>query len=874
MFSHYRVVERLGSGGMGEVYRARDEKLGRDVALKVLPSGALADEEARRRFRKEAAALSRLGHPHIATLFDFDTTDGTDFLVMELVVGPTLEEELGRGPLAEKELVRLGAQLARGLMAAHEHGVIHRDLKPSNLGLTSDGLLKILDFGLAHLVRSDETKAQVTTATESAIGHVVGSPPYMAPEQLLGKAVDARTDLYAAGACLYELATGRRPHGEKRGPSLTEAILHEAPPPPRTICGAISPGLEAVVLKALDKDPRLRYQAAKELLVDLERLGQASLPGAATQPVAAARRRRRRRWLVAGAAAVVLLAVAAWPLRPLPRPRITNLRPVTKGLGASLLGFWGNPSWATDGVRLYYVSVSRTQDRAALYQVSVTGGEAVEIPLPFRFEAEIAGYLARESALLITGSGGAAMTQDRSPGAPALWVVPVPAGTPRRLAGLRAYTAAVSAAGNRVAFWDGELLRTAAIDGSDLHNLPGPPTTYGGVFIQQLRWSPDGHRLRYDAPGPDGQTPWIWEVDAASGSPRALWPGQVGDWTADGRYYLFSRCDGTRCDLFSMRERPWIRSHAQAHRLTFGPTSFWRVGSSQDSRRLFAWGRTYKGELLRYDASARGFVSYLGGESATDVDISRDGQWLAWVAWPEGTLWRSRVDGSERIQLTRPGLHCVLPRWSPDGRRIVFSGRASEEGALSVRIVSAEGGDPQTIASPDSGHTLWDSCWLPDGRTVVFSYQQNTRPGLFRVDVETRRVTPFPGAEHLQFPKCSAQGRILAMQVVPAEPAEVARFQVFRPERGEWEALGPVRGGTYATWTRNGEAFVGLNVLQLQIERYSLVARRTEILADARRLRLVTVGGYPWMGLAPDDSPLVTRDHSTGELYALDWEAP
>jgi serine/threonine protein kinase len=197
---------------MGEVYRARDEKLGRDVALKVLPPGSLANEEAQRRFRKEATALSRLGHPHIATLFDFDAQDGTDFLVMEEVVGPTLEQELRKGPLAEKEVVRLGSQLARGLIAAHEHGVIHRDLKPSNLGLTSDGLLKILDFGLAHVMRGPEMKTVQTTATDSAVGRVVGSPPYMAPEQLLGKAVDARTDLYAAGACLYELATGKRPY--------------------------------------------------------------------------------------------------------------------------------------------------------------------------------------------------------------------------------------------------------------------------------------------------------------------------------------------------------------------------------------------------------------------------------------------------------------------------------------------------------------------------------------------------------------------------------------------------------------------------------------------------------------------------------------
>src|SRR5512134_1770705 len=245
---------------MGEVYRARDEKLGRDVALKVLPSGSLADEEARRRFHKEAVVLSRLSHPHIATLHDFDSAEGIDFLVMELVTGPTLEQELRKGPLAEKDVVRLGAQLARGLQAAHEQGVIHRDLKPSNLQLTADGLLKILDFGVAHLERRGTRTGGEATATEAAAGEVLGSPPYKAPEQLLGKPIDARTDLYAAGACLYELATRKRPYGDKRAAQLTEAILHEAPVSPRAGNGSISPGLEAVILKALDKDPDLRYQ--------------------------------------------------------------------------------------------------------------------------------------------------------------------------------------------------------------------------------------------------------------------------------------------------------------------------------------------------------------------------------------------------------------------------------------------------------------------------------------------------------------------------------------------------------------------------------------------------------------------------------------
>jgi serine/threonine protein kinase len=258
--SHYRILEKLGAGGMGEVYRARDEKLGRDVALKVLPAGLLGQEQARSRFHKEAQALSRLSHPHIATLYDFDSEEGTDFLVMEPVEGKTLVEVLSAGPLPEKEVARLGSQLARGLQAAHEHGVIHRDLKPGNLALTADGLLKILDFGLARLSQyAGPGAGEATASTDTAVGRVAGTPAYMAPEQLLGKGVDARTDVYGAGACLYEMATGRRPFGSKSGVELTDAVLHEVPTSPKTASGGVSPGLESVILKCLDKDPGLRF---------------------------------------------------------------------------------------------------------------------------------------------------------------------------------------------------------------------------------------------------------------------------------------------------------------------------------------------------------------------------------------------------------------------------------------------------------------------------------------------------------------------------------------------------------------------------------------------------------------------------------------
>ncbi|HKO05827.1 MAG TPA: serine/threonine-protein kinase, partial [Candidatus Acidoferrales bacterium] len=212
--SHYRILEKIGAGSMGQVYRAHDERLERDVAVKVLPPGALSDE-ARRRFRKEALALSKLNHPNIATVHDFDTQDGVDFLVMELIPGVTLKDQISQAPLAERDVIRLGMQLAQGLAAAHEQGLIHRDLKPSNIGVTPDGRLKILDFGLAKLLQRGGELG--VTASGSLPTGPSGTLPYMAPEQVLDEHMDVRADIYSMGVVLYEMATGVHPFREIHG---------------------------------------------------------------------------------------------------------------------------------------------------------------------------------------------------------------------------------------------------------------------------------------------------------------------------------------------------------------------------------------------------------------------------------------------------------------------------------------------------------------------------------------------------------------------------------------------------------------------------------------------------------------------------------
>ena len=308
VLGHYRILEQLGAGGMGVVYRAHDEQLDRDVAVKVLPLGTLEDESARRRFRREALALARLNHPNIETIHEFGSQDGVDFLVTEYIPGTTLDAKLLAGALPHREVARLGEQLAQGLEAAHEQGLVHRDLKPANLRLTSRGTLKVLDFGLAQLMAPNKGSELTVSISESQ--QLTGTLPYMSPEQLQGESADTRSDLWSAGAVLYEMATGQRPFSARVPTALAADIIHKPPPPPRSLKADLPAPLEAVILKCLEKNPEWRYQSAQELRVDLERLTAGTAPVATT---------KRIRWKTLGgaAAALVLLVVGAvyWSMR-------------------------------------------------------------------------------------------------------------------------------------------------------------------------------------------------------------------------------------------------------------------------------------------------------------------------------------------------------------------------------------------------------------------------------------------------------------------------------------------------------------------------------------------------------------------------------
>jgi serine/threonine protein kinase/Tol biopolymer transport system component len=850
----YEIVSPLGAGGMGEVYRARDTRLGREVAVKILPQSLAQDADRLHRFQCEARVLSTLNHPNLLAIHDVGTHDGVPYLVSELLEGQNLRQRLTEGSLPARKAVEFGVQIAKGLAAAHQKRIVHRDMKPENLFVTKEGRLKILDFGLAKLTQASEPGTPtVTNRTEP--GMVMGTMGYMSPEQVRGGSTDQRTDIFAFGAVLYEMLSGKRAFRKPTSAETMTAILNEDPQAISEISPNTPPALQRVLHRCLEKNPEQRFQSASDLAFALEALSDSvSSPTSVIPPT-----RSPIKWLwfaTAGIAIAMVAFLAAWRARPLVNPVVESVTQLTNDgeLKTGLL--------ETDGARLYFNEGVSGSLRIA--QVSVSGGQTAQVPTRLA-NPQMAALAADGSALLLLV--GSPIVQRGS-----MWSLPLPVGDARRLGNMEVADAGLFPDG-RILYTLGSAVYAAAKDGSAARKLAEIPQ-YNLMLPSS---SPDGERVvvsTYDA----GSNEWgpIYEMAAeGTGLHEILKGGQsglpakicCGKWTADGKHLLFGGNNEGRWDLWALSEqKQFLQKPGVPARLTNGPLSYEAAVASRDGTEIFAVGTQRRGELVRYDVSSKMFVPYLGGISVYDPTFSKDGKWVVYVSYPDHTLWRSRTNGSDRLQLTYPPIVVMGPRISGDGTKVCFHTRDGVAYAVSV-----DGGTPQKL----SENALFPD-WSPDGNLVTFtsavSGKRAGEKGQLQTRVEdlrTGNVSVVPGSEGTGGAWFVTQDTLVA---ATEDEQKLLLFNLKTQKRSElasnafvaWE-VSP--DGKYLYCTTGGN--------EPKVLRIRFADHAVETITSLKNLRMVD---DPYtsaqVSVAPDGSSLFTRDTGTQEIYALSVKWP
>jgi serine/threonine protein kinase/Tol biopolymer transport system component len=880
--SHYCVQEKIGGGGMGVVYKAEDTRLGRNVALKFLPEDISQDPQAIERFRREARAASSLNHPSICTIYDIGEFEGRPFIVMELLVGQTLKHRIGKRSFAISELLDIAIQITEGLEAAHAKGIVHRDLKPANVFLVDRGPAKILDFGLAKLTayRQPATKAVSESSIPTQMhlldddlltspGTSMGTVAYMSPEQVRGEELDARTDLFSLGVSLYEMASGVLPFSGVV-PALTfDSILHSSPTSVTKLNSRLPLALENILTKALEKETELRYQTAAELRADLKRLRRdtesgrsgtfAALPGTPEEDrkIRASRRRLRTWAAVSAGALIAMTAILGYVLtRPDAPPRVLRTVQLTNTNRPK-------SDVVTDGSRLYFI-----EDQSHLSQTSVTGGETFPIATSLEDTgfANIFDISPDGSVLLMNTARGTTLNGP-------LWEVPVLGGTPRRLGNLVGHAGAWSPDRKSIAYANGNAIFLAKSDASEPRRL----LTVAGT-ASDLRWSPGGSILRFTVNDPKTNGRSIWQASADGNNLRPLLAGWnstpnecCGNWTPDGRYFVFQAVRDGTANLWVLREHGglFLSTRQEPVQLTTGPMNVGTPVPSRDGKKLFVQGWQPRGELVRYDARSGQIAPYLSGMSAMGLDFSRDGEWVAYNDGTDGTMWRSKVDGTQKLQLVSPPMLAYLPRWSPDSKEIAFFGHPPGE-PWQIYVVPAAGGAPEVLYRGETN--LADPSWSPDGKSMAFGENSLNNQGsaIYVLDLKTRKTAKLPGSDGLYSPRWSPNGRYVA-----AIPLDSLKLMLFDLTSQEWTELAKIFVA-YPTWSRDARYLYFDGILDNQEGYY-----RVQI-SDHKLERICSLKGFQpaggafgnWTGLAPDESPLLVRDASIQEIYALDWDTP
>jgi len=568
-------------------------------------------------------------------------------------------------------------------------------------------------------------------------------------------------------------------------------------------------------------------------------------------------RRRYYRLAILIMVLVTIGAMALWTtvLRTPSAPRVLRFTQLTTD------GYPKSGAMGTDGSRIYF-NEALPGPRGVIAQVSVNGGEVVPLSVPLKRPGLL--DLSKDGTeLLISADEG----KDQA----SVWVLPVAGGSPRRVGTILADDARFGRDGKSIIYSSGNDVNSVTRDGSESRKLFTVDS-----FPYSFRFSPDDRVLRFSQTNGQGDSITIMEAAADGTGLRKLFRGCCGKWTSDGRYYVFERKPEDRVDLWALpeaRRLHWQARHLEPVQLTAGPLDFVVPVPGKDPKRLFAIGQSRRAEVVRYDSHTGQFVPYLSGISAEGLAFSRDGQWVTYTSYPDGALWRSKVDGSERLQLTFSPMHAFLPRWSPDGKQVAFS--ATLPGMVwNVYLVSSDGGTPQRVFP--SEQSQMDASWSPDGNTLVFGTFSVPGTPIYTIDLKSKRVSTLPGSTGLFSPRWSPDGKYIAA-IVTERPFKLMLFEFATQQ---WtEAFGSEIG--YEWWSHDGKYIYFQHSSNLEkdpsenIARIRVSDRKVENILEVRKVGRLTTGTFvDWFGLGPDDSLLLARDISTQQVYALEIDWP